>query len=121
GDTNPLEKIPWVARLEEKSFQEALEKKAILFVTGPTGSGRTRFLAEMRLKAQLAGQTDISYFEDTQEWNADAIRRLHVLLRSRLKLPQAVSVVEYNGERISAELKSLLEDPMFAESSVTIS
>lgn len=101
-----LEKIPWVEREESSLLRQA---RGAVAISGPTGVGRSRFLAETRLALNLQG-LDVFCREDLHRLTEGEFRRLRVDVRERFKRPESLILLEYDSDAVSPELKEFLED-----------
>ena len=117
-----LLKPAWVKRKEEKSFLKA--PPGLLFVKGPTGVGRTRFLEEMTWRWRREGFSFLSLhpgdsvpedeissalvIHDLQDWKEADRQRWEIVLRRLLRSPHPPRVVvEFNEDRMTAPFSGL--------------
>lgn len=95
-----LAKTPWVERPEEMAFREMEKIARIIFVTGPTGIGRSRFVEEMTWRRKLTGLrcTAIADFHLLSESDK---KSAELSVRSALRDPSHLVLIEYDSDRFS--------------------
>ncbi|HEX5036390.1 MAG TPA: sigma 54-interacting transcriptional regulator [bacterium] len=122
-----LQKTPWVPRDEEPAFWKTINsflesaEPAVIRLTGPTGSGRTRFLEEAGWRLRLdgvaydedafpdGGGPSVVVFKDLHEKSPRRLEELELFLRRVLRRRRPiVAVLEYDADLVSADLKKLL-------------
>lgn len=121
-----LDKPPWVERDEEKAFWKicrgALQRTGptVLQITGPTGSGRTRFLEEIRWKLLLQGHA-FSFYPDLHEASPESLANIQIDLRRLVREPSPrIILLEYDQDLVTAALAELLNYVSSLKGSATI-
>jgi len=103
-----LQKPAWVPRREERQLAQVTDETPAVIVSGPAGSGRSRFVEEAAWRFKLKGRT-VRLLPDLHRTGSDELKAIELeIRRAHRQSPRPLFLLEYCDDFQTPELKLLL-------------